>query len=398
MASAAKDFRTRPFIIKKSEEHPGYPMGLTEINGNLYYLGDNQVFQMDGTTGVQTHIAGNLLEGYADGPLLTARFRFGYNSHMTSLNGALYVTDYHNNSVRKITLDRPGVTGRVTTVTGFNRAANESNDSSVTSIGFTEGPNNGYNANNEGSNNNTSNNAANSHDGSFERANVPHPTLITRSGTDLYIVDTDALRLRKLDMRRKTVTTLRLVNNVGVENYLEMCKPIKMTANETDIYMSTSDRIILKVNLSSMKVTVFAGAYNSEGYSDGTRLEARFYEPSGLAIVRNNLYVSDWDRIRIISLTEDRVTTLHTLREGTTDVFQYAAIDFLITGSSGNDLFLSDIHDGYWLALKIDVNPHDRKLALFSLLKAQPYLNPKKSRRNKNKKSLRQKKTRKYSK
>jgi len=391
MASSKPNFRTTVSIVKKSEDQPSYPTGLTEINGNLYYLGNNQLFQMDGTTGDQTHIAGNLLEGYVDGPLLSARFRFGYQGDMTSLNGDLYVADYDNNSVRKITLDRPGAPGQVTTVTGFNRADyetnNESNYSSVTSIGNSES------SNNEGYNNAVPDSNGMGHDGSFAQAIVPRPRLITRSGNDLYIVDTPAFRLRKLDMTRKTVTTLRLINNTGIAD-LERFRPVIMTANETDIYFSTGENVILKVNLSSMALTVFAGEYNRSGYDDGTRLAARFFQPSGLAIVFNNLYVADWDQIRIISLREDRVTTLRATKEGTAQVFQYAALDSMIAGSSGNNLFVSDIHDGYWKALQIVVNPHHRHLALYSLLAAQPYLNPKRSRRNK--KSMRQKKTRKY--
>jgi hypothetical protein len=284
------------------------------------------------------------------------------------------------------------VSGQVTTVTGFNRddyeTNNESNYSSVTSIGNSES------SNNEGSNNAVPDSNGMGHDGSFAQAIVPHPRLITRSRNDLYVADTPGLRLRKLDMTHKRVTTLRLINNVGIADYLERFRPVKMTANETDIYISTSANVILKVNLSSMVLTVFAGEYNRSGYDDGTRLAARFYQPTALAIVFNNLYVTDWDQIRIISLTEDRVTTLMALKAGTERVFDYAALDSITAGSSGNVLFVSDIHDGYWLAIKIDVNPHDRKFALFSLLRDQPYLNPKKSRRNK--KSLRQKNTRKY--
>ena len=349
-AAAAKDFRARASVIKISHEQPSYPKGLTEMNGNLYYLGGNQVFQMDTTTGEQTILAGNSLGGHADGPLLSAGFRFDYYSDMTCLNGDLYVTDYKNNSVRKITLDRAGVPGQVTTLIGFNRE-NESNN-----------------------------------------AILSYPNLITSSANDLYVLEapSQSLRIRRIDMRSNRVTTLRLINSTGIEGYLERCHPIDMVANETDIYLSTSDNIILKVNLSSMNVSVLAGEYRRDGDNDGARLDARFHQLLGLAIIRNNLYVADYDKIRVISLTEDRVTTLVALKEGTEAVLKYETLEFMTASSRGDVLFVSDDREAYWKAIKIDLNPHDRNRALFSLLRAQPWL---KSRRNK--KSSRQKKTRK---
>lgn len=356
-AAAAKDFRARASVIKISDgpDGPDYPYGLTEMNGNLYFLGMNQVFQVD-LGGVQTLIAGNLLEGHADGPLLAARFKFDYSSDMTSFNGDLYIADYGNNAVRKITLDRAGVPGQVSTLFGGNGRAAANGENFATVI-------------------------------------LRNPRRIMSNANDLYIIDaTPGFRIRKIDMRRERVTTLPLINSTGIHDYLS---PGDMVANETDIYF-ISGYAILRVNLASMNMTIFAGNYQIQGENNGTRLDATFYLPTALAIVRNNLYVTDESQMRVISLTEDRVTTLVALKEATVEKMSYSALEFMT--SSGDVLFVSDDSEAYSKLIKIDINPDDRKMAFLSLLRARPpNMQPpwlKKSRRNKKSRQTKSRKNR----
>jgi streptogramin lyase len=82
--------------------------------GNLYIgdAGNYVIRKIDAITGVVTTVTGST-EGFADGPLATAKFSRTGNICMDS-NGNLFVADGFNHKIRKIDLS----TGMVSTFAG----------------------------------------------------------------------------------------------------------------------------------------------------------------------------------------------------------------------------------------------------------------------------------------
>ncbi|HEX8409702.1 MAG TPA: hypothetical protein VF883_12625 [Thermoanaerobaculia bacterium] len=80
------------------------------------------------------------------------------------------------------------------------------------------------------------------------------------------------------------------------------------------IYVSESNgHTIKKIDMPAVTVTVFAGTSGTSGYADGTGTAASFWSPAGLTIDGGgNLYVADYGnhRIRRIVLATAEVTTL----------------------------------------------------------------------------------------
>jgi len=84
-------------------------------NGNLYVgdFGNNEIRKIIITTGVVTTLAGTTTAGSTDGTGATAHFN-GPSGSLADGNGNLYVCDYLNNEIRKIVI----ATGSVTTLAG----------------------------------------------------------------------------------------------------------------------------------------------------------------------------------------------------------------------------------------------------------------------------------------
>ena len=87
-------------------------------NGNLYLtdVTGNKISKVDITTGAVTVLAGSATAGSADGTGAAAQFS-GPRGIVVDANGIVYVADYTNNKIRKITTD-----GAVTTLAGNGTA------------------------------------------------------------------------------------------------------------------------------------------------------------------------------------------------------------------------------------------------------------------------------------
>lgn len=108
------------------------PWGLAYYNGYLYVTDEDKgqkISKVNVLTGEVTLVAGeNGTPGYADGNGANAKFRNPRGIAVDEVTGDIYVADYGNDRIRKITPD-----GEVTTVSGYG--VNETKDGIGTAAG-----------------------------------------------------------------------------------------------------------------------------------------------------------------------------------------------------------------------------------------------------------------------
>lgn len=217
--------------------------------------------------GVVTTLAG-LYSGYAEGSGIEARFNFPYGVE-TDAEGNIYVADYYNHRIRKIT-----PSGDVSTVVGSGTPGNADGTSTTAQL------------------------------------NYPSDLEIDASGT-MYIVDRGNHRIRKVSPSG-TVTTLAgssagYVDSTGTA--ARFYYPYNLVLDGSgNVYVTdfANDRI-RKVSPAGV-VTTFAGS--TGGYAEGTGTAAQFDGPYGIAIdAAGALYVGDSANQRIRKITSSGVVT-----------------------------------------------------------------------------------------
>jgi hypothetical protein len=170
----------------------------------------------------------------------------------------LYVTDRGNNKIRKIVIDN----GTVTTLAGTG-----------TSV---------------------------STDGTGTAASFAGPMGITTDGTNLYIVDYNGHKIRKLVISTGVVTTLAGSSNGFADHdngtLAKFYNPRGITTDGTNLYVGdTSNRRIRQIVIDNGTVTTLAGSGSSSS-TNGKGTAASFSSPEGITNDGNNLYVVDRTR------------------------------------------------------------------------------------------------------
>jgi thiol-disulfide isomerase/thioredoxin/sugar lactone lactonase YvrE len=192
-----------------------------ELIGRVLYIamaGPHQIWKMDLETNEVSTFAGSGREARLDGPLLQSGF--AQPSGIASDGKNLYIADSESNIIRAIDVEG----GTVKTIVGGD----------LFEFGDV--------------------------DGSGDDVRLQHPLGVISFGDKLLIADTYNHKIKQLDPKKQTVTTL-----------FGTGKP---------------------------------------GQQDGT--SASFYEPGGLALANNKLYVADTNNhaIRVVDLKTKRVSTL----------------------------------------------------------------------------------------
>ena len=114
-------------------------------------------------------------------------------------------------------------------------------------------------------------------DGTGTDARFNQPTAITTDGKNLYVADTPAHLIRKIDISTGVVSTYEASWNEGIQS------PGGITTDGQNLYISSrSNHTILKMAISSGDVNTLAGTAGSSGSADGTGTSASFNEPLGL--------------------------------------------------------------------------------------------------------------------
>jgi hypothetical protein len=239
--------------------------GAAYANNHLYVaeVNGNCIRDVDVTTGAVTTIVGSaFMAGYVDGAGTTARFSFPTS---LALNGnTLYVGDSQNSLIRAVDLG----TKMVSTLAGKQGVR-----------GNTDGP--------KGT------------------GTLSYPDQLTYDGAGfLYMANG-----RKIDVSNGTLTTNFPPNT---ENY-----PIQSLAFTPDgkLWQGTSTSVAT-INPANWQTTVVAGvkmSFNDYAPVDGTRWQAKFADPIGIAAAPDGtLVVQEGDGLRRIDPTTDTVTKIFT--------------------------------------------------------------------------------------
>jgi len=234
------------------------PAGIAiDASGNVYVgdAGNNLVRKI--TTGdVVSTLAGSSLNGNANGTGTAASFR-APSGVAVDASGNVYVADYNNSMIRKITAG-----GVVTTIAG------------------TSG--------NYGSTNGT---------GTAASFNGPAAVAVDASG-NIYVADSQNNLIRKITSGG-VVTTFAGSGNIGTSDGTGTAASFNTPSGividaSGNLYIADTGNSLIRKITSAGVVTTIAGSVGNPGFTNGTGTAATFTNPAGITIdASGNLYIAD---------------------------------------------------------------------------------------------------------
>ena len=253
------------------------PSGVGVGPDGTIYVGDNGNNRIRKVTpqGVVTTLAGSGTQGSVDGNGSAASFNRPIGVAV-GRDGNIYVADYNNNRIRKVTPE-----GVVTTLAGSG------------SLAFADGS------------------------GSAASFNSPSSVVIGQDG-NIYVADTGNNRIRKVTPQG-VVTTVAGQASAGYADgtgsAASFMSPSGIAVGpDGNIYVAdTFNQRIRKVTTAGAVTTLAGDGYVSNGigrWVDGTGTGASFWYPKGIAIDPDgNIYVADTGNNRIRKVTPQGVVT-----------------------------------------------------------------------------------------
>lgn len=206
--------------------------------------------------------------GYYDGPVSTAQFRY-VDGIVTTADGTIFVTDYQNNRIRKIT-----PLGIVSTFAG-------------STAGYADGT------------------------GTAAKFNSPIGIAVD-AANNIYVSETSGNRIRKITPDG-VVTTIAGDGSFGYQDGngvgTKFDQPLGIELDTSgNLYVADSGNNRIRKITPDGTVRTIAG--NTQGYSDGIGTAALFYAPCDLVFdAMGNLIVTDSHNQRIRKITPDGVVT-----------------------------------------------------------------------------------------
>lgn len=160
---------------------------------------------------------------------------------------------------------------------------------------------------------------ASAKDGGFDSCAFNQPQGLAVEGDKLYVADRENHRIRLVDLKKKTVTTIAGTGiiddfvNIGgdaLKTALRSPWDVSLAGNYLFVAMAGSHQI-WRMDLAKGHIEPYAGN-RIEARIDDKRLNASFAQPSGLANDGRSLFVADSESniIRRIDLRTERVETL----------------------------------------------------------------------------------------
>ncbi|ATB48529.1 hypothetical protein [Corallococcus macrosporus] len=278
----------------------------------LLYCNDrdaNSLRRLDLDTLEMTTLAGAAQpSGVEDGP--GARARFDSPSAIIAGDGAWFVADMYNHTVRAVAFEA----GETRTLAGQPRTAG-------------------------------------GEDGPVETATLGYPAGLAWHATTqhLYVADMGAHTVRAIDLRTRNVRTLAgatseagATDGEGAAARFSSPQHLALSPDGLTLYVADSGNgTVRAIATATGAVTTVAGTAGESGTVDGVGAAARFREPSGLALdaVAGRLYVSDASAqtLRAITLATGEVTTVAG-KDRTTGVVDGTVAEALFKGPAGISL------------------------------------------------------------
>ena len=245
-----------------------YPMGVAvDAAGNVYVAdGDANRIRKIAVSGMVTTVAGSDTAGFADGPGARAKFH-GPTGVAVDAAGMLYVADYGNNCIRRIS-----TAGIVTRWCGSTIA------------GFADGA------------------------GAYAQFNGPVNVAVAPAGI-VYVADFQNNRIRKISAG--VVTTLAGSGAAGFADgagsTAKFNLPMGVATDATgNVYVTDDLNNRLRKVTSTGVVSTLAGQ-SASGFRDGYENNAQFDFPCGIVVDGSgNIYVADADNNRIRKIVNQR--------------------------------------------------------------------------------------------
>ncbi len=290
------------------------PSGIVlDAQGNIYVSDSfNNRIRKITPGGVVTTVAGNGVAGYYDGPAATAEF-YGPQGLAVDAHGNIFVADYGNNVIRKITpagvvstvagnTTAGYVDGVATTLAEFNSPAGVAVDAQgnlyvadhnnnmirkVTAAGVVSTIAGTLTAG-------YVNNTVNTTTGVYASFNSPNDVVLDAAG-NIYVADLGNNAIRKI-APGAVVTTI--AGGPGQESLLGYPAGLALDAKGNFYITDESGRV---VELNAAKVLYnLAGSPNVNGFADGSGTLAQFNSPQGIGVdASGNIFVADLNNNRI---------------------------------------------------------------------------------------------------
>jgi len=357
----------------------GYPEGLVS-DGTYLYVADrrvNTIRKIVISTGVVTTLAGSGAYGSADGTGTAASFAGPLGLATDGAN--LYVADFGSNKIRKIVIatgvvssltgtpnmgGAPGAADGTATVATFNQPAGITIDSTHTNLYVSDANNNkirkvvistGAVSSFTGVPNTVG--AAGAEDGAAAAATFNRPLGLNTDGTNLYVVDTNNNKIRKIVIVTGVVSSFTGAANTpsaygaadGTDTAATFGLPWSITTDGTNLYVAdANNNKIRKIVIATGAVSSFTGETNvrgATGSADGAGTAATFNAPLGITTDGTYLYVGDTNNatVRQIAIASGMVSTLAGTVPGTDGTG--AAASFSTPGevtTDGTNLYVAD--------------------------------------------------------
>jgi hypothetical protein len=249
-----------------------YPIGIAvDLAGNVY-VGDGKFVRKITPAGVVTTIAGSASGGSADGIGSAAGFENIWGIAQDN-SGNIYLADFYNHNIRKITPDRV-----VTTLAGLaGHAGTEDGTGSAARFAFPGG-------------------------------------VAVDSQNNVYVGD-HSHTIRKITSDGVVTTLAGLKGSAGsddgIGNAARFFYPVGIAVDSADnLYVADSYNATIRKITPAGLVTTVAGSAGNTGSDDGLGSAARFVLPQGVAIDKDdNLYVADTFANTVRKITPDRIVS-----------------------------------------------------------------------------------------
>lgn len=283
-------------VKNKSDIYLSLPQNI-EFDGNgLAYVSEKNKIRIMVTNGDAYVRAGAIgqpefSEGYQNATGIQARFRTPSGMAFDSDNN-VFIADYDNHCIRKMAKYVNVGNGQV--ITTFVGAAPTVGLPGYGTEGSTDGQ--GVNA----------------------RFNGPRDIVRDASG-NFYVSDEGNYTIRKITAAGYVGT---LAGQAGVEGYADGTTGVKATFgrphglallnNGTLVVTDRWNTCIRTVNTTTGETKTIAGPIDGpfQSHKDGTLAEARFVNPRGVVVVGNLIYVADENTIRMVDITNNKVSTI----------------------------------------------------------------------------------------